>query len=117
MSKVADSIPPGASIWFGDHASYATRIRFFNEIKVNVIRSGEPVPGPPHPFSGQTGRELGEKEPTGGLAGLMDAASNDGRRSCATTGMQTRSSRPHVRDLMTFSFEDLAESLADRRHR
>ena len=56
-------------------------MRFFSEAYVNVIRSGEPVPGPPHPFTGQLGRDPGMKGPTGGVTGLMDAASNDGRRS------------------------------------
>jgi hypothetical protein len=76
-------------------------MRLFNEENVNVIRSGEPVPGPPHPVKGQAGRDPGKKGPTGGVVGLMDAASNDGCRSCANTPVQPRSSRPTLRDLMT----------------
>ena len=48
---------------------------------VKVIRSGEPVPGPPHPFSGQLGRDPGKKGPTGRSTALMDAASKVGRTS------------------------------------
>src|SRR5688572_29874421 len=80
-SNVADSIQAGASMRCGDHMSYAARMRFFNEMNVNVIRSGEPVPGPPHPFRGQVGRDPGRKGPTGRSTALMDAASKTGRTS------------------------------------
>ena len=80
MSNVTDSVQFGASMRCGDRL-YAARMRFFNETCVNVIRSGEPVPGPPHPVTGQKGHDPGRKDPTGAAAGLMDAASKDGRRS------------------------------------
>ena len=80
-SKVADAVQPGASIRSEDLTLYATSMSLFNEACVNVIRSGELVPGPPHPVTGQTSRDLGRKGPTGGDAGLMDATSNDSRRS------------------------------------